>query len=81
MPEGLLSECHTFVYAKTTPSPRAEDGANDDRVMALAIAMEMYRRYGTHANRWKPDQVERKVTERVRLDGKGFEKRYGKALA
>lgn len=43
---GLLQECQTFVYAKTNPSPRAQDGCNDDRVMALAIALEMYRQFG-----------------------------------
>lgn len=79
LPESLLSELHTFVYAKTNPSPRAQEGANDDRVMALAVALEMFRRYGRHANRWTPDRVERKVTTKVRLDAKGFAKRYGKA--
>jgi hypothetical protein len=43
-----ILECKTFVRAITLPSPRAADGTNDDRVMSLAGALEMYRRYGTH---------------------------------
>lgn len=42
----LLRELQTFVYRTTNPSPRAQDGCNDDRVMALGIALEMYRQRG-----------------------------------
>lgn len=49
--DGLLMEMQTFVHAKTNPSPRAQDGCNDDRVMAAAIAVEMFRQYGTHPDR------------------------------
>ena len=38
----------TFVRQDTLPSPRAAEGLNDDRVMSLAGALEMYRRYGSH---------------------------------
>ena len=79
LPSKLVEECQTFVYAKTTPSPRAQDGANDDRVMSAAISLEMFRRFGTHPDRWSPEKAERKLTQRVRLDGKHFDKRYGKA--
>jgi hypothetical protein len=47
----LVMECRTFVRQKTNPSPRALDGANDDRVMAFGIALEMYRQFGTHEKR------------------------------
>lgn len=50
---GLLQECQTFVYAKTTPSPRAQEGCNDDRVMACAITLEMYRQFGHFPARGK----------------------------
>ena len=48
MPMETILECKTFVRRDTLPSPRAADGGNDDRVMALAGALEMYRRYGSH---------------------------------
>lgn len=48
MTEGLIMECQTFIHADTNPSPRAQEGCNDDRVMASAIALEMYRQYGAH---------------------------------
>jgi hypothetical protein len=51
MPRTLIMECRTFVRRDTLPSPRAQDGANDDRVMALGVALEMYRQYGTHEKR------------------------------
>lgn len=46
MSDGMLSECRTFVRADTKPSPRAADGCNDDRVMAYAIALELFRQFG-----------------------------------
>lgn len=45
---GLLTECRTFVHRDTRPSPRAADGANDDRVMAWGIALELFREFGEH---------------------------------
>jgi hypothetical protein len=47
----LLSELQTFVYRTTTPSPRAQEGCNDDRVMSLGIALELYRQRGHHPGR------------------------------
>jgi len=48
MPMATILECKTFVRQDTLPSPRAAEGTNDDRVMALAGALEMFRRYGSH---------------------------------
>ncbi len=42
----LDGELRTFAKAKTSPSPRAMDGTNDDRVMSAGISIEIYRRYG-----------------------------------
>lgn len=53
MPEGLVSECSTFVHRETGTSPAAQDGCNDDRVMACAVAVEMYRQYGHHPDAFK----------------------------
>ena len=47
----LIMECRTFVRQKTLPSPRAQEGSNDDRVMAFGLALEMYRQLGHHPNR------------------------------
>ena len=54
LPQRLLDESLTFVYADTTPSPRALEGCNDDAVFAAAIALEMYRLRGHHPDRHKP---------------------------
>lgn len=51
MTDGLLMECRTFIHAKTNPSPRAQDGTNDDRVMAAAIVLDLYRQFGVHPKR------------------------------
>jgi Terminase large subunit, T4likevirus-type, N-terminal len=48
IPMQAILECKTFVRHDTLPSPRAADGTHDDRVMALAGALEMFRRYGDH---------------------------------
>jgi hypothetical protein len=48
IPMQAILECKTFVRMDVLPSPRAAEGCNDDRVMALAGALEMYRRYGHH---------------------------------
>lgn len=82
LPRELLSECQTFVYAPTVPSPRAQDGCNDDRVMAAAIALEMYRRYGTHPERWAGREKRKPPEERtVVLTDKNFARRYLKEHA
>jgi len=46
-------ELRTFVYRTSHPSPRAQEGCNDDRVMDLAIAIELYRQRGHHPDRDK----------------------------
>lgn len=43
---GTLFECQTFVHRDTQPSPRASDGCNDDRVMSLGIAVDLFRQRG-----------------------------------
>jgi len=48
IPPGLHMECLTFVHRETMPSPRAQDGTNDDRVFAWAIALELYAEFGEH---------------------------------
>lgn len=56
MTAGHMDELGTFVYADTNPSPRAQEGCNDDRVMSLALAVEMYRQFGRHPDKrrtWK----------------------------
>jgi len=40
------TEARTFVRQMTGTSPRAEDGTNDDTILAWGIALAMYQRYG-----------------------------------
>lgn len=49
----LLFEMESFVEWEHGTSPRAQEGANDDLVMAFAIALEMYRQKGHHPDRWQ----------------------------
>lgn len=54
--QGDVDELGTFVYRETNPSPRAQDGCNDDRVLSLAGVVELFRQYGSHpagVQRWK----------------------------
>ena len=52
---GLLSEMQTFVHRETgRPEIGAQDGARDDLVMAAAIALEMFRLYGSHPEKPRP---------------------------
>jgi hypothetical protein len=54
MTRGLIEECSTFVYrGLKKPSPAAQEGCNDDRVLACGIALEMFRQFGTHPG-WRP---------------------------
>lgn len=53
---GHVDELGTFIYADTKPSPRAQAGCNDDRVMSLALAVEMFKQYGENPagkRQWK----------------------------
>jgi len=59
MSDELLYELESFVYHDHGTSPRAQEGANDDLVMAAAIAYEMYRQRGYHAER-KPRRSQRR---------------------
>jgi len=49
--EGDMQEIGTFVYADTNPSPRAMAGCNDDRVISLALCVEMFRQMGRMPSR------------------------------
>jgi len=42
LPQEFIDELMVFVYADTKPSPRAQEGHNDDCVMSLAIASFLY---------------------------------------
>ncbi|MFA5053004.1 MAG: hypothetical protein WC565_03030 [Parcubacteria group bacterium] len=53
MTQQLWDECRTFVNRETGTTPRAQDGCNDDCVMACAGALEMYRLFGEHPERPK----------------------------
>jgi hypothetical protein len=44
--QDFFYEMATFVHKDTTPTPRAEDGCNDDCVMSLAIAHYLYEHAG-----------------------------------
>lgn len=59
MSDELLYEMESFVYHDAGTSPRAQEGAHDDLVMAAAIAYEMYRLRGHHPDR-KPRRVKRR---------------------
>jgi hypothetical protein len=45
---GFLREARTFVHRAKKPSPAADDGSNDDCVMAWGIALELFSLYGEH---------------------------------
>jgi hypothetical protein len=51
---GCVDELGTFAYAETNPSPRALEGCNDDRVMMLGIAVELFRQFGKAPAKRKP---------------------------
>lgn len=48
---GTMDELGTFVYKTTGTSPAALEGCNDDRVMMLGIAAEMFRQFGKAATK------------------------------
>lgn len=49
--DELDGELRTFSIAKTLPSPRAQDGCNDDRVISAAGSLELYRQFGKRTGR------------------------------
>ena len=59
----LLLECSTFVHRQTNPSPRAQDGCNDDLVMSAAIALEMFRQFGEHPKQYRPKRRPKRVRQ------------------
>jgi hypothetical protein len=64
-----LSELGAFVYADTNPSPRAQDGMNDDRVLSLALACELYRQKGGRPGRWLVVERKRKLQRQYEPPG------------
>jgi hypothetical protein len=56
--DDTLGEMGSFAYANTNPSPRAQEGMNDDRVLSLALTCELYRQRGARPGRVL--QIERK---------------------
>jgi hypothetical protein len=75
---NLLAECYTFVYQNNLPSPRAADGCHDDCVMSAAIALELYRMYGDHPNRYTIDRVRLEPADDVKKQKQWFNRRYMK---
>jgi hypothetical protein len=59
----LLHEMESFVYHDHGTSPRAQEGSRDDRVMAAAIALEMYRLKGTHPDQYRSKRKKRKWSD------------------
>jgi hypothetical protein len=56
MPAEHMGELGTFVYMDTLPSPRAQEGTNDDCVISLGLAVEMFRQFGqapSKRRKWK----------------------------
>ena len=51
------TEARTFVRRDVRPSPRHADGANDDAVLALGIALEIYSTYGDHKHDVRKQQA------------------------
>ena len=51
MDNDTLGEMGSFAYANTNPSPRAQEGMNDDRVLSLALTEELYRQRGGRPGR------------------------------
>lgn len=65
LPRSHFQELITFVHAASKPTPRAQDGCNDDRVMSLALALEMFRQYGRKQSK-PPTASEEKRREEVK---------------
>lgn len=53
----LLLQMKHFVVMPHGPSPAAQDGTHDDRVFAACYALEAFRQYGVHPDRYKRRQV------------------------
>lgn len=71
LPNDLLHEMGDFVYHDHGTSPAAQSGCHDDRVMATAISLEMYRLYGHH-----PELEKRRAARqrRTRLPARPWQK-------
>lgn len=80
LPRALFDECGTFVHRDTNPSPRAQDGCNDDCVFAAAITLDLYRRRGHFPDREarRPERKTRWTRRRGRVSALDIEQRYPK---
>lgn len=64
LPPETVGELQTFVYRETNPSPRAQDGCNDDRVMSLALVVQLLEEHGERperslrAKKWRKQQYQ-----------------------
>jgi hypothetical protein len=57
----LVDEMGSFVHRDSNPSPRAQDGSNDDCVMALAIGCELWRQFAKHPGQWRSGKPKRRA--------------------
>jgi hypothetical protein len=60
----LLHEMAEFVHHDHGTSPAARQGSRDDRVMACAISLEMFRLYGSHSKKYRRKSVRGNVVSR-----------------
>lgn len=86
IPRGLYDECGTFVHRDENPSPRAQDGCNDDCVFAAAITLDLYRRRGHFPEREARRPVRKKPVwkrkrSREKVNAAEIERRYPKGSA
>lgn len=78
VPQELLDELSDFTHHDSGTSPRAREGAYDDRVMAAGITLELFRRFGKTVKRAAVRQKKQRKA-RVRA-GVVDESRYPKLV-
>lgn len=69
----LLMELSEFVHHDHGTSPAARSGSRDDRVLACAIGLEMFRLYGKHSKRQRRKSVRGNVVSRPWHQGRSKE--------
>jgi hypothetical protein len=62
LPIQYIAELSAFVYADSKPSPRAQDGHNDDCVLSLGIATFMYNQLGHRPDKPRAPRKARKYS-------------------
>jgi hypothetical protein len=70
---SLMAELGTFIRQKVNPSPRAQDGCNDDCVMAACGALEMFRIYGEHPDQHRVRKSPKRHKHWLKLGNEGRE--------